>query len=101
MQRVASIECTSCQDCVVNCPVSGCLSVRLPKTVAASTWLRPVTATVLAIALYLVVVLGFRVTGHWHTSISEEEYHRRLQEIHSPIYTHVGSTAMTEEDASR
>jgi hypothetical protein len=55
----------------------------------------------LATALYLVVVIGFRVTGHWHTSITEEEYHRRLQEIHSPIYTHVGGTAMTEETVDR
>jgi polyferredoxin len=101
MQRVASIECTSCQDCVVNCPVSGCLSVRPPKGIAAATWLRPVTATVLATALYLVVVVGFRVSGHWHTSITEEEYHRRLQEINSPIYTHVGGTAMTEEAVDR
>jgi hypothetical protein len=75
--------------------------VRAPKRGAASTWLRPVTATVLATALYLVVIVGFRVTGHWHTSITEEEYHRRLQEIHSPIYTHVGGTAMAEETVDR
>ena len=34
-------------------------------------------------------------------SFSEEEYHRRPQEIHSPLYTHVGGTAMAEEAASR
>jgi hypothetical protein len=101
MQRVASIECTSCQDCVVNCPVPGCLAVRPAKRIAAAAWLRPVTATVLATALYLVVVVGFRVSGHWHTSVTDEEYHRRLGEIDSPIYTHVGGTAMTEESVDR
>jgi hypothetical protein len=60
-----------------------------------------VTATVLAVGLYLAVIVGFRATGHWHTTVTEEEYHRRLQEIHSPLYTHVGGTAMAEEATRR
>jgi hypothetical protein len=60
-----------------------------------------VTATVLAVGLYLAVIVGFKATGHWHTAITEEEYHQRLQEIHSPLYTHVGGTAMAEEADSR
>ena len=51
--------------------------------------------------MYLVVVFGFRATGHWHTDITEEEYHHRLQELDSPLYTHVGGTAMTEDPARR
>jgi len=101
LQRVASIECTSCQDCVVACPVNGCLAVRPPRPLAAGAWLRPVVASLLAVALYLTVVVGFRAAGHWHTSVTEDEYHRRLQEIHSPLYTHVGGTAMAEEAAKR
>jgi hypothetical protein len=60
-------------------------------------WLRPVTATALAVALYAAVVVGFQAAGHWHTSVSEAEYNFRLQELDSPLYTHVGGTAMTDE----
>jgi polyferredoxin len=97
MKRVASVECTSCQDCVVACPVEGCLAVRPPFEAGRSRWLRPVVASVLAIGLYLVVITGFRVSGNWTTSVSEAEFHERLQEIDSPLYTHVGGQAMTEE----
>jgi len=47
------------------------------------------------------VIEGSQAAGHWHTSITEEEYHRRLQELDSPLYTHVGGTAMAEETPDR
>jgi len=96
MGRVASVECTSCQDCVVACPVEGCLAVRAPLG-PNHRWLRPAVATGLALFLYLGVVIGFRAAGMWATSVSEAEYHFRLQELESPLYTHVGGRAMTEE----
>jgi len=101
MQRVASIECTSCQDCVVACPVESCLAVRPPKPAGNTRWMRPITATLFAVGLYLVVIIGFQAAGHWHTSVTEEEFHRRIQEMDSPLYTHVGGTAMTEEPNRR
>ena len=97
MHRVASVECTSCQDCVVACPVDGCLATRPPLAAGRSRWMRPAVASLVAIGLYLAVVGGFRLMGHWHTSITEAEYHRRLSEINSPVYSHVGGQALTEE----
>lgn len=94
MQRVRSVECSSCQDCVVACPVQGCLAVRPP--LAPRRWLRPALAVAAAVAVYLTVIVGFRLAGHWHTEVSEAEYHRRLQEISSPLYTHVGGQTMAE-----
>ncbi len=96
MTRVASVECSSCQDCVVACPVEGCLAVRAPLAVRRRRWLRPAVATGLALAIYLGVIGVFRLTGHWHTAVSAAEYHRRIPEIDSPLYTHVGGVAMAE-----
>ena len=59
--------------------------------------MRPAVASLAAIGIYLAVVGGFRLTGHWQTSVSEAEFHRRLQEMSSPVYSHVGGRAMTED----
>jgi hypothetical protein len=50
----------------------------------------------IGIGIFLAVITGFRLTDHWHTSVTEAEFHRRLQEIDSPLHTHVGGQAMTE-----
>ncbi len=97
LQRVASVECTSCMDCVAVCPAEGCLAVAGPAR--RRPRLRPAVAVAVAVALYLAVVTGFRAAGHWHGAVSEAEYHRRLQEIDSPLYTHVGGMAMRERPA--
>jgi Fe-S-cluster-containing hydrogenase component 2 len=89
---VASIECSSCQDCVVACPVKGCLAVRPPRPVPTRRWLRPAAAVVLAVAIYGSVVVAFRVAGHWRTAVSEAEFHTRLQDIDSPAYVHPGGS---------
>jgi len=86
LERVASVECSSCLDCVVACPAAGCLEVRPPLAPKAS--IRPAAAILLAVGLFLVVLTGFRATGHWHSAIPEAEYHRRLQELRSAEYTH-------------
>jgi polyferredoxin len=88
MGRVESVECTSCQDCVMACPMQDCLAVRPPVLHSGWTRLRPLAPVVLAVALYLGVVTGFRIAGYWHTEVTEAEYHHRLSQIDSPVYTH-------------
>jgi polyferredoxin len=86
--RVSSVECSGCQDCVVACPEEGCLTVRPPLVKRSRAWLRPATPIAIALGIYLAVVVGFRAAGHWHTSVTEAEYHERLQELRDPKYTH-------------
>ena len=99
MARVASVECTSCQDCVAACPVRACLAVRPPRPAPTRAWLRPALAVALAVGVYLAVNAAFRLTGHWHGAVSEDEYALRLREIDSPLYTHVGGIAAAEGGA--
>jgi len=47
------------------------------------------------------VIFGSQAAGQLHTSVTEEEFPRRLQELDSPLYTHVGGTAMTEAKNQR
>ncbi len=96
MTRVASVECTSCQDCVAACPVKECLAVRPPR-VSPDRWrLRPALAVALTVVVYLGVVAAFRLSGHWRGAVTGAEYARRLPEIDSPLYTHVGGMAAAE-----
>jgi hypothetical protein len=55
--------------------------------------LRPALAIGLAVALYLGLTTAFRASGDWRGAVSEGEYARRLPEIASPLYTHVGGMA--------
>ena len=92
MTRIASVECTSCLDCVAACPVRDCLAVRPPRR-AGRVLLRPAAAVAVAFAVYLAVTAGFRLAGHWHTTVGEAEYAWRARELDSPVYTHVGGMA--------
>lgn len=94
--RVASVECTSCLDCVAACPVKDCLAVRPPGPGLGRVLLRPAAAVGLAVAVVLAVTGGFRLAGQWRGVVREEEYARRIGEIDSPLYTHVGGLAAAE-----
>jgi polyferredoxin len=61
LARVRSDECFSCLSCVAACPVPRALRVG---------------------------ILVARVTGHWKSAITDEEYMRRVRTIDSPAYAH-------------
>ncbi|KDA55013.1 hypothetical protein EG19_04240 [Thermoanaerobaculum aquaticum] len=94
VSRVRSVECTGCQDCVAVCPVADCLSLAASRRFP----LRPAHGVLLAMAVYFAVTLGFRLAGHWRGVVSEAEFAKRIPEIHSPLYTHVGGMAPGEAE---
>jgi hypothetical protein len=65
-------------------PISALMSLRLALAVG------------LAVGMYVGMAAAFGANGYWHGSVSEGEYARRLQEIDSPLYTHVGGMAAAE-----
>lgn len=83
--RVWSDECSSCLQCVQVCPVRDTLEIRLHrKGRAVPVWV----LGSLVVALFVAVTGTAMLTGHWRNSISQQEYQRRFNEMHSPLYQH-------------
>ena len=86
LARVRSDECFSCLSCVAACPVPRALRVETP-----APWrraVRPVATAALVVGLFLAGTLLARVTGHWRSAITDEEFARRIRTIDSPAYAH-------------
>lgn len=84
--RVHSAECTGCLDCVAVCPAPGALELQTP-----APWRRAVRPVVFATLLALVFYGGIgvaKLAGFWESSVTPEEYRRRVQEIDAPQYNH-------------
>jgi polyferredoxin len=71
--RVHSPECTGCLTCVGSCPEKGALSMAFLK------W--PVPGSVFVVVVMLLfgggVLIGM-VSGHWHSSLTYEDYQRLI-----------------------
>jgi Fe-S-cluster-containing hydrogenase component 2 len=86
LARVRSDECFSCLSCVAACPVPRALRVE-----SSAPWrrsVRPAAVAALVAGLFVAGILVARVTGHWKSAITDEEYMRRVRTIDSPAYAH-------------
>jgi polyferredoxin len=70
MARVKSPECTGCLTCVSNCPSNGALELARPK----GPVLKPVIYAVLVAVIFFGSIGAAKLTGHWQSAISYEEY---------------------------
>jgi polyferredoxin len=66
---VATANCNACMSCVEACPIKDTLNMTVARK-KVSKWFVPVTFMV----LFFVVVGIAKMTGHWHTIISYDEW---------------------------
>lgn len=83
-RRVRSDECTGCYACVAACPVKDTLAMAAPgdRTVPASVYAS------LLVGLFVAITGAAMAAGRWHSSITREEYLRRLPHLDTPAYDH-------------
>jgi polyferredoxin len=63
-QVVSSPECTGCLNCVVSCPVNGCLNF---SAVKINCHLKPEVYAVAFVASFFVMIAIAKLTGHWES----------------------------------
>jgi polyferredoxin len=68
---VKSPECIGCTTCVTTCPREGALGMRL-----FGRWpVKPAEFGLAFVAVFMAIVIGAVVTGHWTSSLSTQDYH--------------------------
>ena len=86
LTRVRSDECFGCLSCIAACPVPRALRIETP-----GPWrrgVRPVAFAALLLVLFGGGILAARSAGVWRTSVSDDEYSRRVRELDGPQYGH-------------
>ena len=86
--RVRSPECNGCMECASVCPVNKTLELKT-KGFTRYVW-SPLKLGVVIMVLFIGLVYTAGITGHWKSSVTEQEFRMRLKEIDSPSYTHPG-----------
>jgi polyferredoxin len=85
-QQILSSECNGCMECTLICPQENTLHLKT-KGVSKNVWSAAHMGIVI-IALFVSLVYTARITGHWKSSLSENEFRGRLLQIESPQYIH-------------
>jgi hypothetical protein len=73
-------------ECTRVCPVENTLALKT-KGIRKTFWNAARLGTVI-IGIYVMMVYTAGITGHWKSSVTENEFRARLQTIDSPEITH-------------
>lgn len=85
MSTVMSDECHACLKCVDACPQKDTLYISASK----QNWvLKPWVYAVIICLLFIGGSLAGRISGHWQTAISNQEYLFHVTHLDMPIYQH-------------
>ncbi len=82
---IRSDECIGCLECVSACPVKDTLYPEIgfvKKKISARAF------ALGALLIFLAFYFGARLTGNWHSNISDEEYMFHIQRMDKPEYMH-------------
>lgn len=85
-RQIISAECSGCMDCTHVCPVAHTLSLNTGG-VHGRTWTTAALGAVIAI-LFLSAVFTARISGHWESRISRDQFRAQLKSIDSPAFKH-------------
>ena len=85
LDRVTSVECTGCLDCVAACPRPAALGVYMGRRRVS-----PMAYAAAVMALFLAGYVGARATGTWKNALGDQEYVERIQNIDGGEYGHPG-----------
>lgn len=87
--RIISPECNGCMDCTLVCP-GGKNTLELKTIGVRKKFWSTAKLGIVIVAVYVGLVYAATITGHWKSSVLEQEFRIRLQEISMPQYTHPG-----------
>ncbi len=76
-ERVASAECIGCLTCVSHCPSKGALDIKF-WTPKGRRLLDPLVFVFAMVVVFYVFVFVAKLTGHWQTALSYEDYLKLL-----------------------
>jgi polyferredoxin len=77
-QAVNSLNCNACMACVEACPIKDTLNMTVVNK-KVNKWVIPATF----VGLFFLVVIIAKVTGHWNTSITYEEWKQLIPQASS------------------
>jgi len=66
---VTSVDCIKCLTCIEKCPKPEALDIRAGKHIV-----KPLHLAALFLALFFLIIIIAKLTGHWHSSVAYEEY---------------------------
>ncbi|MBS3956970.1 MAG: 4Fe-4S binding protein [Clostridiales bacterium] len=72
---VRAVECDGCMDCVRSCPVEGCLTPRVFRTVRIPAWVWPT----MVVGVWLIIWGVAEATGNWDTTVPREVFQQVIR----------------------
>ena len=80
--QIKSAECLGCMECVAVCPAEGALHMAVARRWNVQPWVMAGGVVVLFVGIVGVA----RLTGHWHSPISDQLYHELIPRVRE--FTH-------------